>query len=158
MTHFYRISWQASIIRICALVALAVVIGILGSEMPIKNFTTKVSVEQTINDIQKILAKAKATAILTEYGPDGLPSALTFRVNVNGNDIHFTLPVKVDGVAAALKRDREYRDDAHARRVAWRIVKDWCDSQMALIDAGQAELAQVFLPYAQTADGETYYL
>ena len=30
MTHFYRtISWQASIIRICALVALAVVIGIL---------------------------------------------------------------------------------------------------------------------------------
>jgi hypothetical protein len=76
---------------------------------------------------------------------------------VNGNDIHFTLPVKVDGVAAALKRDREYRDDAHARRVAWRIVKDWCDSQMALIDAGQAELAQVFLPYAQTADGETFY-
>jgi hypothetical protein len=41
--------------------------------MPIKNFTTKVSVEQTINDIQKILAKAKATAILTEYGPDGFP-------------------------------------------------------------------------------------
>ena len=38
-----------------------------------------------------------------------------------------------------------------------RIVKDWCDSQMALIDAGQAELAQVFLPYAQTADGETFY-
>ena len=126
-------------------------------EMPIKNFTTKVSVEQTINDIQKILAKAKATAILTEYGPDGLPSALTFRVNVNGNDIHFTLPVKVDGVAAALKRDREYRDDAHARRVAWRIVKDWCDSQMALIDAGQAELAQVFLPYATNDSGQTFY-
>ena len=61
MTHFYRtISWQASIIRICALVALAVVIGILvGSEMPIKNFTTKVSVEQTINDIQKIWRRRK---------------------------------------------------------------------------------------------------
>lgn len=125
--------------------------------MPIKNFTTKISVEHTINDLQKILAKAKATAILTEYGPDALPSALSFRVDVNGNDIHFCLPVKIDGVAAALKRDREYRDDAHARRVAWRIVKDWCDSQMALIDAGQAELAQVFLPYAQTATGETFY-
>lgn len=125
--------------------------------MPIKNFTTKVPVEQTINDIQKILAKAKATAILTEYGPDALPSALSFRVRANGSDIHFVLPVKVSGVAAALKRDSAYRDDAHARRVAWRIVKDWCDSQMALIDAGQAELAQVFLPYAQMNTGETFY-
>jgi hypothetical protein len=125
--------------------------------VPIKNFTTKVSVEQTINDLQKILAKAKANAILTEYGPDALPSALSFRVRVGESDIHFRLPVNVPGVAAALKRDREYRDDAHARRVAWRIVKDWCDSQMALIDAGQAELAQVFLPYAQTNSGETFY-
>jgi len=125
--------------------------------MPIKNFTTKVSVEQTINNLQKILAKAKANAILTEFGPDALPSALSFRVNVNGADIHFRLPVNVSGVTAALRRDREYRDDAHARRVAWRIVKDWCDSQMALIDAGQAELAQVFLPYAQTPSGETFY-
>lgn len=124
--------------------------------MPIKNFTTKVSVEQTINHLQKILAKAKASAIMTEYA-GGVPSALSFRVEVNGSDIHFCLPVKIDGVAAALKRDRQYRDDAHARRVAWRIVKDWCDSQMALIDAGQAELAQVFLPYAQAPNGETFY-
>lgn len=125
--------------------------------MPIKNYTTEISVDRTINDLQKILAKAKANAILTEYGPDALPSALSFRVNVNGSDIHFILPVKVEGVTAALKRDRVYRDDPQARRVAWRIVKDWCDSQMALIDAGQAELAQVFLPYAQAANGETFY-
>lgn len=124
--------------------------------MPIKNFTTKVPVENTINDLQKILAKAKASAIMTEY-ENGMPCGLSFRVEVNGSDIHFTLPVKVTGVAEALKRDRQYRDLAHAQRVAWRIVKDWCDSQMALIDAGQAELAQVFLPYAQSANGETLY-
>lgn len=125
--------------------------------MPIKNYRTKISVDQTINDLSKILAKAKASAIMTEFDPKGLPSALRFRVSVNTVDVTFCLPVKFDGVAAALKRDREYRDDGHTRRVAWRIVKDWCDSQMALIDAGQAELAQVFLPYAQTANGETFY-
>ena len=124
--------------------------------MPIKNFTTKVPVDKTINDLQKILTKAKASAIMTEY-ENGQPSALSFRVAVDGHDMHFCLPVKIDGVTAALKRDREYRDDAHARRVAWRIVKDWCDSQMALIDAGQAELAQIFLPYAQAPNGETFY-
>jgi len=123
----------------------------------IKNYTTEVPVERTISEIQKILTKARASAIMTEYGPDALPSALTFRVNVGGTDINFSLPVKVSGVSAALKRDGEYRDAAHARRVAWRIVKDWCDSQMALIDAGQADLAQVFLPYARMNTGETVY-
>jgi hypothetical protein len=125
--------------------------------MPILNYTTKVSVEQTINDLQKILSKAKANAILTEFGVDGLPSALSFRVDLNGKEIHFRLPVDVAGVTGALRRDREYRDDAHARRVAWRIVKDWCEAQMALIQAGMADLAQVFLPYAQMDTGETFY-
>lgn len=124
--------------------------------MPILNYTTKVPVDKTIGDLQRILSKAKASAIMTEY-ENGFPSGLSFRVSVNGSDIHFVLPVKVDGVATALKRDRQYRDLAHAQRVAWRIVKDWCDSQMALIDAGQAELAQVFLPYAQAPNGETFY-
>lgn len=124
--------------------------------MPIKNYTTDVPVERTINELQKILARAKASAIMTEYGADGLPSGLSFRVNVNGSDINFKLPVVISGVTAALKRDRQRNDDPHARRVAWRIVKDWCDSQMALIDAGQAELAQVFLPYAQSGN-TTFY-
>jgi hypothetical protein len=125
--------------------------------MPIKNYCTKIPVQQTINDLQKILAKAKAVSIMTEYGADGEPSGLSFLVKISGNNISFRLPVVVSGVTAALKRDRERCDDEHARRVAWRIVKDWCDCQMALIDAGQAELAQVFLPYAQTGTGETFY-
>lgn len=124
--------------------------------MPIKNYTTVVPVDKTINDLSKILSKAKATAIMTEY-ENGLPSGLSFRVDVGGNLVSFCLPIKVDGVTAALKRDKEYRDVAHAQRVAWRIVKDWVDSQMALIDAGQAELEQVFLPYAQSPNGKTFY-
>lgn len=125
--------------------------------MPILNYTTKVPVDQTINDLQRILAKAKANAVMTEFSSDGMPSGLSFRVLVGENDIHFKLPVDFAGVTRALKRDDEYRDDAHARRVAWRIAKDWVEAQMALIDAQMAELAQVFLPYAQTATGQTFY-
>lgn len=125
--------------------------------MPILNYTTKVSVDQTINDLQKILAKAKANAIMTEYDAQHLPCALSFRVMVNEKELSFCLPVDVIGVARALKADRQYRDDAHARRVAWRIIKDWVDAQMALIASQQAELAQVFLPYAQNDQGVTLY-
>lgn len=125
--------------------------------MPILNYTTKVPVENTINDLQKILAKAKANAIMTEFDPTGFPCALSFRVKINEKELHFRLPVDVAGVGRALKADREYRDEAHARRVAWRIIKDWVDAQMGLIASQQAELAQVFLPYATTDQGQTLY-
>ncbi len=43
-----------------------------------------------------------------------------------------------------------------AARVAWRIIKDWVEAQIAIIDAGMATVTQVFLPYAQTPEGTVY--
>lgn len=84
--------------------------------MAILNYTTKVSVEQTVNDIQKILVKAKASAILTEYDPDGNPSAISFHIALNKNDVKFRLPVDVEGVTRTLRHDRKYKNEAHARK------------------------------------------
>jgi hypothetical protein len=48
--------------------------------MSILNYTTEVSVSKTIQEIHAKLAGAKAEAILTEYEPDGIASAVSFRV------------------------------------------------------------------------------
>lgn len=125
--------------------------------MPIKNYTTSVAVEQTLNDLQKILSRAKASAIMTEFDPDGFANALSFRITCGGQLLHFRLPVNVAGVMAALNRSKTKSNEAKGRRIAWRIVKDWVDSQMALIESQQAELPQVFLPYAVAANGRTLY-
>lgn len=125
--------------------------------MPILNYTTKVPVDRTVNEIHKTLAKAGAGAILSEYDGSGQISHISFRVDNSGGPIHFRLPANIDGVSDALKLDKAYRDDAHARRVAWRILKDWIEAQMAIIEAQMADLEQVFLPYAQTSSGETVY-
>jgi len=125
--------------------------------MPILNYTTKVPVEKTIGEIHKILQKAGANAVLNEYGAAGNISSISFRYPAKGGDIFFRLPADVAGVSSALKNDGEYRDEAHAARVAWRIVKDWVDAQMAIVTAQMAEIPQVFLPYAQTNDGRTVY-
>jgi len=70
--------------------------------------------------------------------------------------IPIRLPCNFDGVFKALAN--EYAESrAQARRVAWRIVKNWIEAQMALIEAGQASLIQVFLPYAVTQDGPTMF-
>ena len=44
-----------------------------------------------------------------------------------------------------------------AARVAWRIIKDWLEAQLALVSAELADLEQVFLPYAQNGAGVTLY-
>ncbi len=125
--------------------------------MPILNYTTKVGVPATAAEIQKILIKYGAKQIMSGYDDVGGLSEISFMVMQNGVPLYFKLPVDVAGVSAALKRDKEYRDEDHSRRVAWRILKDWIEAQMALIDARMAELPQVFLPYAQTSTGETVY-
>ena len=49
------------------------------------------------------------------------------------------------------------KNKEQALRVSWRIIKEWVEAQMAIIEAGQAELSEVFLPYAVTKDGDTVY-
>ena len=43
-----------------------------------------------------------------------------------------------------------------ACRVAWRIIKDWLEAQMALIQTQQADLAEIFLPYL-TSGNQSFY-
>jgi len=129
--------------------------------MPIMNYTTTVKPEKTAADIQNILRKAGAKSVLTEYLDDGRLDFISFRINVSYGPIFFKLPARVDGVFRAMQADgkvpRAKKTEAQAERVAWRIIKDWVECQIALVDSEQAELEQVFLPYAQQADGKTLY-
>jgi hypothetical protein len=129
--------------------------------MPILNYTTQISAHKTVGEIQKILAKAGAMAVSIDYGAGGSPVALTFVIRVREIPVNFRLPSRHEGVYTRLKNDPgvppRFRNEAQARRVAWRIVKDWVEAQLAIIDAGQAELAEVFLPYAITSTGRTLF-
>lgn len=44
-----------------------------------------------------------------------------------------------------------------ANRVAWRILKDWIEVQMALLDIGMVQFEEIFLSYIETAGGKTIY-
>lgn len=128
--------------------------------MPIKNFTTKVSEARTVSEIQELLAKKGASAIQIEY-VNQRPEALRFVIEVDNMPVPFRLPCNFDGVKRALLKSSKTaflgRDQERYRRIAWRIVKDWIDAQMALIEAEQAALAEVFLPYVVSDSGRTLY-
>ena len=64
-------------------------------------------------------------------------------------------------VLTLLERDRKvprsFRTPEQALRVSWRIVKDWVEAQMAIVDTKMVTLEQVFLPYVIMPDGRTLY-
>jgi len=128
--------------------------------MGILNYTTTIKAEKTIMEIQQILVKAGATKIVTDY-KNGIPVSVTFCVIFKGNTIGFSLPAKYNGVFNSMKNDpkipKRLLTDEQAIRVSWRIVKDWVEAQIALIEADLAEFTEVFLPYAITKDGRTFF-
>lgn len=127
--------------------------------MPIKNYTTRVNIMRTAGEISAMLMKAGASAIMIEYD-EQLVSAISFRIKTEHGPISFRLPVRIDGVEKVLEEQNvegRYRGRDHAARVGLRILKDWIDAQLAINDAGLAELAEVFLPYAQNTNGVTVY-
>lgn len=128
--------------------------------MSLLNYTTQISAEKTVTEIQQMLSAAKAQQILTDY-QDGVLSAISFRITGPFGMMTFRLPANVDKIYRVLVRDRKItprlRTMEQASRVAWRIIKDWLAAQLALIKAEMVTLEQVFLPYAQNADGATLF-
>ena len=128
--------------------------------MAILNYTTAIECEKTIAEIQKCLASHGANKIVTDY-ENGLPSSVTFCLVIQDRMIAYVLPANYRGVLKAMKNDRKVPNskcnDEHAQRVAWRIVKDWVEAQMAIVEAQLADMAEVFLPYAVHKSGETLY-
>lgn len=127
--------------------------------MPILNYTTSIAAEKTASEIQAKLVKANASAVLAEYDNCVL-SHLSFKVHTKHGEMAFRLPANIDGVLKAMQRDSKVpkakRTREQAARVAWRIVKDWVEAQLAIIEADMATLPQVFLPYMQTSQGTVY--
>jgi hypothetical protein len=86
--------------------------------------------------------------------------ALPFAILMNGQKLTFRLPSDWHPVQAIIPRGKkkpgswhkdrlalweaEWRDQAV--RVSWRIIKDWVEAQMALVETQMVTTAQVFCP------------
>jgi hypothetical protein len=132
--------------------------------MNLKNYTSSVPAEITVARIEQILARAGATGVMKEYEAGEL-AALTFRLTLpdSGQPVAIRLPVKVEAVYAQLVRQLKRRNPttiatakAQARRTAWKLMQDWIEVQISLIQMQQADFMQVFLPYVWNGQATFY--
>ena len=129
--------------------------------MAIKNYTTTISVNKTIGEIQGILSKHGATAIMTEYN-NGNVTGLSFKIMTLRGELGIRLPSNTDRVLQVLKNQKKNNAKVkdtfeQANKVAWRIIKDWVDAQMAILETEMVEMEQIFLPYVLNNKGKTLY-
>ena len=127
--------------------------------MPILNYTTSVPAMRTIGQVQGKLAEHGAQAVMMNY-EEGRVSSLAFQVDGPTGPLSIKLPVDLKATLRVMERDglqRRYLTEDHAYRVSWRIVKDWLEAQMALLDTEMVKMEQIFLPYIITRDGKTVY-
>lgn len=131
--------------------------------MKLKNYTSNVPTSRTISRIEECLTEAGATGIMKDYR-DGFLIALSFRVSLpTGKTMAIRLPANSDGVFnAMMKTVRRPRANTAGKvreqsgRTAWKLMQDWVEVQLSLIQMEQADFVQVFLPYVW--DGKvTFY-
>lgn len=106
--------------------------------------------------------KHKAKSIMKNFAGDRIES-LSFLIDTGYNQIPIKLPVKIDDCLEVLQREKKAGSRnikatrEQAERVAWRILKDWIEVQMALLDIEMVKLEEVFLPYIVDQAGRTLF-
>jgi hypothetical protein len=119
-------------------------------------------------EIEGILLKFGAQGIYKEYTGSRI-TGLMFMLVKDGQKIPFKLPMTVEKarpiIAKAVnegKLPRKYLQEPlrtdQGERVAWRIIKDWIDSQLSLLEMQFADPIEILLPYAYNAvENKTMY-
>lgn len=125
--------------------------------MPLLNYTTKVDVYSTLGSIQAQLVKHGAKKIMQDYDDNGHITSLSFMVDTPVGPRGVRLPANVDAVHAVLARQKVKCDREQAERVAWRIVKDWIEAQMAILESEMVQIDEIFLPYMLNSSGTTVF-
>lgn len=131
--------------------------------MAILNYTTTIDAYKTVSEIEYILVRHKAKSIMKQYDGESI-TGLSFLIDTGRQQIPVILPVKTEECLKVLKAEKQRSPRSNikctreqAERVAWRILKDWVEAQMALLDIEMVRFEEIFLPYIETNNGQTVF-
>lgn len=94
-----------------------------------------------------------------KIGPNEFKFLWNMVNTIRGSDTHLEFAYKIQKYFKVLEKNTTSRTrsetmvkiPAQAERTAWKIVLDWIEIQMAMIDLAQIEIMEVFLPYVYDA-------
>lgn len=118
----------------------------------IKNYTSGVPAIKSIQHIEKRLLEYGAKKFLKDYGSDSKLLSISFMLFIDGREIPFRIPSNVEGckkiLLASIKHLRNgtaQRIEEQAERTAWKVIADWIDIQISLVELGYSDMLERFL-------------
>ncbi len=121
--------------------------------------TTQITVQKTAGEIIAELVKGGAVSVNADY-INGKISGLRWIMRIAGSDVLFDMPARVEPVYVVFSTRKGHKTGRstdnrivfpvlweQAERVAWRQLLRWCQAQLALIETGMVQAAEVFMPY-----------
>lgn len=126
------------------------------------NYTTSVEADKTAYECLDLLAQFGASQVSITFRDDKMPDGLSFVLMTRWGKRGFSLTVDADATFKVLNKradegkiKRWYARKEQADRVAWRVMKDWLEAQLALIEAGLMSAERVLSPYMLVDAGKT---
>jgi len=132
--------------------------------------TTKISSTRSAGEVSDALVQSGASQISMEY-KNAKIVGLQWVLNVDGNDLLFSMPARIGPVFETLRVRAEKGGYGSKRvlsavelielrekaeRVAWRQLLRWVQAQLAMVQTGMVKAQEVFLPYWQSGDKTLY--
>lgn len=89
--------------------------------------------------------------------------AMCFTIMTPAGERAVRLPANVPAIYEVLKEQKRSGkiktnpDYAQTECVAWRILKDWVEAQMAILESRMVYFEEIFLPYIINKQGQTFF-
>lgn len=126
----------------------------------LKNYSSRVPAIETAGQIIALLARHGAGKIMQGF-KDGEVVSVCWLAQTPQGAVPYQLPVDAERCFRVMLKQGLVADTpagrGQAARTAWRIVKDWIDSQMAMLQTEMVDFEQLVLPYTIARDGKTLY-
>jgi hypothetical protein len=128
------------------------------------NYTTVIEPDKSAAECMAMLGKFGAKRAGIAYDEHRVPFGLAFVLATRWGDRMYELPVDFAATQRVLQRaydsgniSRKFTEPAQGRRVAWRVIKDWLEAQLALIEAGLMDSERVMFPYMLVSPGQSLF-
>jgi hypothetical protein len=120
--------------------------------------TTKKEPEDTSSEIIQLLKKYGLSKFMFDYEGGEIVGCL-FMLKINDREMPIKLPIRWMPLwEMAQNGETKYiKDEQQAKRVAWRQVLRWIESQLALVNLQMVDIGEVFLPYFMIDETQTLY-
>ena len=124
--------------------------------MNLKNYRSTSPMPSIFSAIEKTLTDHNAKQIVRDFD-NGRVTAISFVIETNRGPLAVRLPARFDRVKAIFDQQGLRYNPDQPYRTSWATIRDWVAAQMALIDWEMVKIEEVFLPYAVTKNGKTYF-